>query len=229
MRRRVFWQIVILDVRASEDHGADPAIMEPTFDTKMPLNINDSDISPEDTAFPKERLGYSEMIFSLIRFEVTQTLRRLNYTPPGTCSNIKLPIPSASIADKEGWIEECHERIESKYLRHGDMREPLFWVTATVARLVMAKMWLILHHPFHNRADKGILSQETKDKLFDTSIEIIEYASMLETERTSRIWGWVFKTYGKFASNVPRKAPEKHGIREKFNKPGLVLYPTLPT
>jgi hypothetical protein len=35
MRRRLWWQICVLDARSSEDHGADPSIVPAQFDTKM--------------------------------------------------------------------------------------------------------------------------------------------------------------------------------------------------
>jgi hypothetical protein len=35
MRRRLWWQVCILDARSSEDQGCDPSIHEALFDTKM--------------------------------------------------------------------------------------------------------------------------------------------------------------------------------------------------
>lgn len=35
MRRRLWWQVCILDARSSEDHGCDPTIVEAQYDTKM--------------------------------------------------------------------------------------------------------------------------------------------------------------------------------------------------
>jgi hypothetical protein len=35
MRRRLWWQICLLDARSSEDHGCDPTVVEAQFDTKM--------------------------------------------------------------------------------------------------------------------------------------------------------------------------------------------------
>jgi hypothetical protein len=35
MRRRLWWQVCILDARSSEDHGCDPTIFEAHFDSKM--------------------------------------------------------------------------------------------------------------------------------------------------------------------------------------------------
>ncbi|PSN65272.1 hypothetical protein BS50DRAFT_575317 [Corynespora cassiicola Philippines] len=194
MRRRLWWQVCILDARASEDHGCDPTIVEAQFDTKMPLNVDDADLDPDMKDFPEERTGFTDMTFCIIRFEVANIFRRILYIPPGPnrCNEF---FANLSIADKEKWISDCHQRLEDKYLKHCDMTVPLFWVTATISRLVMSKMWLIVYHP-HQRRDGGAsLPQETKDKLFITSLENLEYSLLLETEARTMKWGWLFRTY----------------------------------
>ncbi|KAK4504211.1 hypothetical protein PRZ48_005127 [Zasmidium cellare] len=195
MRRRLWWQVCILDTRASEDHGCDPTIVEQSFDTKMPLNINDVDMSPQMKEYPPERQGCTDMSFCLLRFEVANTFRRINYIPPGPHKACTQYFSAVTLEDKERWITECHQRLEDRYLKHCDMSVPLFWVTATVARLMMSKMWLMVYHPFQ-RADGGAsLSDETKEKLFITSLENMEYSILLETEARTMKWGWLFKTY----------------------------------
>ncbi|KAK5134016.1 hypothetical protein LTR08_007021 [Meristemomyces frigidus] len=194
MRRRLWWQVCILDTRASEDHGCDPTIIEQSFDTKMPLNVNDVDIRPGMKDFPPERQGCTDISFCLIRFEVANTFRRINYIPPGPHRSNDFDT-TVTLQDKEKWITECHQRLEERYLKHCDMSVPLFWVTATVARLMMSKMWLMVYHPFQ-RHDGGVsLPSETKDKLFITSLENIEYSTLLETESRTMKWGWLFRTY----------------------------------
>jgi hypothetical protein len=44
IRRRLWWQICILDVRTAEDNDIDPLICEHHFDTQFPANINDTDL-----------------------------------------------------------------------------------------------------------------------------------------------------------------------------------------
>lgn len=117
---------------------------EQAFDTKMPLNINDEDIAPGMTKLPDERQGCTDMSFCLIRFEVANTFRRLNYIPPGEPKRCGEFFASVTLEDKERWINECHKRLEERYLRHVDMSVPLYWITATVARLMMSKMWLMM-------------------------------------------------------------------------------------
>lgn len=194
MRRRLWWQICTLDIRASEDHGTDPSIVEQSFDTKFPLNINDSDLTTDMKEPPEEHEGATEMTFDLIRYSVSTTVRRLSYAPPGP-GPCRIKSSGLTLADKEHMIEDLHQYLEKKYLRHCDTTIPLHWVTVTVARLIMAKMWLIVHHPF-SRADRGVdLPKETKDRLFTTSLEVIEFSRLLESEKTTLKWGWLFRTY----------------------------------
>lgn len=194
MRRRLWWQICSLDVRTSEDHGSDPSIVEHSFDTRFPLNIEDEDIDPDMKETPVEREGRTEMTFDLIRYTVSTTVRRLSYAPPGQgpCS---VKNASLTLEDKERLIEELHQYLESKYLKHCDTKRPLDWVSATVSRLILAKMWLIVHHPSLRDNGGAGLPQATKDRLFLTSVEVIEFSHLLETERLTQKWGWLFRTY----------------------------------
>ena len=195
MRRRLWWQVCILDTRASEDHGCDPTIIEQAFDTKLPMNINDIDITPDMKDYPPERQGCTDLSFCLIRFEVANTFRRINYIPPGPPRMCCDHFSNLTLQDKEKWITECHKRLEERYLTNCDMTVPLYWVTATVARLMMSKMWLMVYHPFQRQDGGASLPVETKDKLFITSLENIEYSLLLETESRTMKWGWLFKTY----------------------------------
>lgn len=194
MRRRLWWQICSLDVRTSEDHGSDPSIVEHSFDTRFPLNLEDEDLNPDMKETPVEREGRTEMTFDLIRYTVSTTVRRLSYAPPGhgPCS---VKNASLTLEDKEHLIEVLHQHLENKYLKHCDTKRPLDWVSATVSRLILAKMWLIVHHPALRDNGGAGLPQETKNRLFHTSVEVIEFSHLLETERLTQKWGWLFRTY----------------------------------
>ena len=194
MRRRLWWQIVALDTRASEDHGVDPSVTESSFDTKFPLNINDDDLTPEMTETPQEHDSWTEETFDLIRCTMFTSVRRMNWTPPGP-SPCRSKSSRITLEEMEKLIEELHQYLESKYLKHCDLTVPLHWVCATVTRLVLAKLWLVVHHP-HHREDRGEgLPQEVKDRMFHTSVEVIEFSHLLETERTTAKWGWLFRSY----------------------------------
>ncbi|EXK24169.1 hypothetical protein FOMG_19090 [Fusarium oxysporum f. sp. melonis 26406] len=194
MRRRLWWQVCLLDARASEDHGCDATIVEAHFDTQMPLNVNDADLSPNMTQFPGSRKGFTDMTFCLVGFELANTFRRIQHGPP--CSRNSKPSFEALDGDhKERWINECHQRMEETYLANADLTVPPVWAAATLTRLVMSKMWLMAYHPFQRLDGQPKLSQRIKDKLFLVSVESIEYANQLDNDARTRKWSWLFGTY----------------------------------
>ncbi|KAI9848572.1 MAG: hypothetical protein M1837_007241 [Sclerophora amabilis] len=193
MRRRLWWHVLILDIRSAEDHGSDPSITEGSFDTKYPLNIDDDEMSVDSEGPLKNHHGCTEMTFCLVRYEVTGAMRKLNFVPPVAAKEAS---PEATVKEKERWIEETCRSLDEKFnLKGCDMTVPLYWVTATVARLILGKMWLMLHHPFQRLHKGAPIPQETKDHLFVTSMEVIEYARLLETEPTTRKYCWLLRTY----------------------------------
>lgn len=79
MRRRLWLQLVILDHTSAELAGTTPTFMAMAseyWDTKRPLNINDLDLDPSATEYPPERVGATEMIFCLLRFEFGDFFRK---------------------------------------------------------------------------------------------------------------------------------------------------------
>ena len=64
MRRRVWWAVLNLDLRASEDQGTDLTIAHGSFDTNITLNVNDTDIEPETKKMPAMRDSMTDMSFA---------------------------------------------------------------------------------------------------------------------------------------------------------------------
>lgn len=81
MRRRLWWHICCLDCRAAENQGTTSSISDEMFDTEIPLNIDDADISPESDTFPKSKACRTDMTFCLASFEITKTMCRINHQP----------------------------------------------------------------------------------------------------------------------------------------------------
>ncbi|KAI9043284.1 putative C6 transcription factor [Aspergillus affinis] len=192
MRRRLWWHICLLDIRSSEDHGTDAQIHERIYDTRLPLNINDEDITPGMLEPPKERIGYTDMSFCLIRCDITVALRRVSYT----CPNNNFPgpprQPSPELCGK--LIKAVNDRIEEQYLKHCDMSIPIQWVCATVGRLILTKLWLVVHHPM-TRPYQGInLTNDSRESLFVTSVQVAEFSRLLAADKNTHKWNWLFAT-----------------------------------
>ncbi|KAJ5278918.1 hypothetical protein N7478_004290 [Penicillium angulare] len=192
MRRRLWWHICLMDIRSSEDHGTDPLIHESMYDARVPLNVNDDDIYPEMTEAPVEKEGCTDMTFCLIRCEITSALRRANYTCPGSRFRMGESAPSTERCER--MIEIISNRVEERYIKHCDMDIPIHWAAATVGRLILAKLWLIVHHPMTRKDRATNVSQATRESLFLTAIEVLEFGRLLEADPKTAKWGWLFRT-----------------------------------
>lgn len=188
MRRRLWWHIVIVDARTAEDHGTDPMINEWMYDTRMPLHINDDDISPEMKTFPPERAAFTDMTFTMIRCHVSRNYRHLILFPGGKKS------VAPTLEDRKKTVECLHNTLNEKYVKYCDMQEPLQWACATTARLVVAKLWLVVHHPMIKN-NLTSLSVEDRNRILLTSIEVIEFTRLMETSESTRRWSWLFGSY----------------------------------
>ncbi|KAI1455343.1 fungal-specific transcription factor domain-containing protein [Annulohypoxylon moriforme] len=196
MRRRVWWALCAVDVRASEDQGTDLTITQGSFDTRFPLNINDSDIDPETKETPKEREGLTDMTFSIVfsgQINVTQKLMALS-----------LKDGTSRLEEQSRLLNELDIQLERTYLQYShDTDNVSYWVSVTITRLLIAKMSLIIYFPvFFCPHEENSDSETLRAKLFIAAIEVAEYNHALNAERACRNWRWLFQTYTHWYSIV---------------------------
>lgn len=70
----------------------------------------------------------------------------------------------------------------------------LLRVASTVGKLILAKMWLFVHRPRLLSENNTQAVRDLKDKVFLTSVEVVESSTLLEKEQSTRHWAWLFKT-----------------------------------
>lgn len=197
MRRRLFWALCILDLRSAEDQGTDLSILERTYDTELPLNINDSDISEDTTELPQARQGATDMTFSLLRYEICAQARRL-YVVSSAFSQPNCARDAAiSLEERESMVKAIYENIEEKYFKDASTtRNAMLWTAANIARVIVAKMTLVIYQPMLFPGPDGeILSDEIRERIFTAATEIFEYNHQLNSDPRSRQWKWLFQTY----------------------------------
>lgn len=188
VRRRLWWHICILDVRSAEDYGMDPIIHDEDYDTRLFLNVNDEDLTQEMSDPPAERVGMTDVTFSLMRSEVVIAYRQVMYTPLRTRVIPKL-------GQRLNLVKSLNDRLQALIIRHCDMSIPIHWLTATLGRLIVAKLWLIVHHPLINDERPTMMPHVVRDQMLRRSVEMIEFSHLLETNEETTCWGWLFNSY----------------------------------
>ena len=123
MRRRLWWNMMVLDFSAAELCGSELAPTVTVGDAKPPLYIDDADISPDSKELPPERTdGPSEMMFPAIRnmfighfrnnvVRFAKTLGLSWDTPPGD------PGLEEAIKRMAVFREHMRAMVEERFLR----------------------------------------------------------------------------------------------------------------
>jgi Fungal specific transcription factor domain len=197
MRRRLWSQILIMDSRSAQLSGA--AIDAQLFlfwDTKRPLNVNDSDLSQTMRELPVEHEGVTEMLFCSIRFAIGDCMRQLKKleksAEPG----------GASIDQLDKAIEEMENRLEKRFLKKCDPSIPLHLLATYLVRSSICSMRLSARHP-RQFLDKGArLRQDEKDMLFALGLQVIVYDNLAYTTKSLEGYLWHVVLYFGFEAFI---------------------------
>jgi len=186
MRRRIWWGLCMLDSRASEDQGMDYTVTHGSFDTKLPLNINDADIDPATTQIPAEREGLTDMSIPLVWMEIGGLARQMMVQKES----------KPSIEEQGRLLNEMFQKLDRRYLQYSsESGNTTYWVTVVCARLVMAKMTLLIYLPLLFSSPSEQFSSKVKNDLLIAAIETAEYNHALNAEQACRRWRWIYQTY----------------------------------
>ncbi|KAF4444796.1 hypothetical protein F53441_11054 [Fusarium austroafricanum] len=195
MRRRLWWAIVALDIRSSEEMGSDLIIGDDSFDTQLPSNINDADIDPSFTEFPTPRQGRTDSAVCLSRYEIQALVRGL-FAAIAQMRPVDPKEIEKSLEERERMLVEVYDRMEDKFLKHLIREDdPIFWVASLISRIMMAKIGLIIYQPVLFPGTGSEVSHELRSRLWQSCIEIVEYTHILNIDPSCRQWRWLFKTY----------------------------------
>ena len=185
-RRRLWWQLWYLDVRASEDHRSDSNARALKFDTKLPLNINDSDLHSNSLEILQDSEGLTDTTFSVIRYQIATANRKIASRADS----------HESLAEKERALNECFQSIEAKYLRYCEgSTDTLYWLVENVTRMVIDKSWFMLYHSPTWLQGKATMSRELQDRLLVIAIQIIERTQEMENDSRASKWIWLSHNY----------------------------------
>jgi hypothetical protein len=186
MRRRLWWQICFIDSRSEDMQVSKYKLSEGMFDTEIPANTDDANLDPGMSKPPAVAERWTDMTVFLIRCEVWKLSRRLQSV---TAASYALP---PDIDERLELFQQSQARIEDTYLKHLNPNQPLHSFVATITRLFLTKVDLILHTKQHSaRATEPQPADTSKsDKVFMSSLSIIECTYALQNELGWSGWGW---------------------------------------
>jgi len=186
MRRRLWWQICFIDSRSEDVQVSEYKLSEGMFDTEIPANADDAHLDPGMSKPPVIAERWTDMTVFLIRCEVWKLSRRLQSV---TAASYALP---PDIDERLELFQQSQARIEDTYLKYLNPNQPPHSFVATSTRLFLIKVDLILYTKQQSARATEPEPADTlqSDKVFMSTLSIIEYTYALQSEPAWSGWSW---------------------------------------
>ncbi|KAJ8129437.1 hypothetical protein O1611_g4192 [Lasiodiplodia mahajangana] len=197
MRRRIWHHICLLDHRSTEYHGYEPTVTDETdSDTRWPLNVNDSDISPDMTELPHERDGATEMILVQVRchaLRISRQMARASRSP----FHVRVQL-----------LDE-HDKFVEKYVTCCDPAQPLHYIASQISHIAAKRVRVVAYYvelvsrkrkgeansPHTSNATIEPDNKTLREQIFTNSIEILKRTCDLMNDPRLERWAWHSHTY----------------------------------
>ncbi|KAF1848767.1 uncharacterized protein K460DRAFT_384787 [Cucurbitaria berberidis CBS 394.84] len=188
VRRRLWWQIMLLEGFSQKLAGTGASSSTLMNDVKMPSNINDSDLFPGMRETPKEHEGATEMMFFLIRCSVGQFLKHsadTHATFDGVWHRVTTSAVNSAIKDKA--IDELEALFHRKYLRYCDPSITWHLMCTHLGKAIIFMMRFMAHSTEYYSAG---MAQQEKEVLFDLALQVCASQNLAYTMKEMQGFMW---------------------------------------
>lgn len=199
MRRRLWWALVLFDTRVCETSNHQTVTLEPTWDCKIPLNVNDSDLRLEMKDPPAFQGATTDAMFAVVRSKLGDFVRHntlhLDITNP-----VLKQIARGCGGDSSSGVTDIsrlEEEIEDQYLKSCDPENPLHFMTIWTTRAQLAK-WRLLEHCL-SYSDTSVARTETqRDIATSYALRVLQCDTKIMASPISRGFVWLQHLYFPF-------------------------------
>lgn len=141
-RRRLWWQLMVLDIRAAEDRGTGTIIARGSYDTRLPHNLDDDEFGPDTTTPLRDRTGPSDITFGLF-----------------TAQSSGMTLWSSHAPHDAGSRDETIRRVrqlEAQFVKGADPAHFGSYISSVIVRIIVLRVWLGMRYPLRPRGGDGL-------------------------------------------------------------------------
>lgn len=189
VRRLIWHQLCFLDIRTCEAQGPKPAIRREDYDTKLPLNCNEEELTATAGAPPPEPSDvWTTNTLSLIRFEINEMMRAV------WADRRRLETRRITLTAVLTKIENFRRRMTEKYDHILDISVPIQRYARCIINLLTCRLHIMVLHPYYANASNP-MPPRLSHLLITSGIMVIELAIQLETNPVFQDWAWYLGAY----------------------------------
>lgn len=189
VRRMIWYQLCFLDIRTCEAQGPRPGIRNDEFDTRMPVNINDAELSllaAPDSPSPDPVDYWTDMTLSLIRMECVELHRQIWVDRP------RLEKKQTNLTTVLGKIETTKRSLREKYLSPSagyNEAIPMHRAGRLMSVVMITRAQAMVLHRYHNSVMYTV-PDRLREIIITSGIECLEASVQLETDPALALWSW---------------------------------------
>ncbi|KAL2180405.1 uncharacterized protein P884DRAFT_315841 [Thermothelomyces heterothallicus CBS 202.75] len=187
----VMYLLCFLDIRTCEAQGPKPAIRREDYDTRMPVNCDEDQLTLHSTAWPEPAEAWTPVLLSILRFEINEMMRNI------WTDRRKLEMGKTTLMAMITRVENFRKRMLEKYSRMLDDKVPVQKYAKLVVELLLFRLHVMVLHPFHSNTANP-LPPKLDGLLVTSGILIIEIAIRLESNPMFRAWAWYLGAYQQY-------------------------------
>lgn len=192
MMRRLWAQLIVLDLRSAEDRGVQPAVSHSQYDTAPPANINDEDFGPDTSIPPDPRKGLTEMTYSLCSLGVAKLAYSVSCGP--------IASKSEDIECMMGEISSGIQDLEVRFPSHGSFhvgneRNLHSRGSHLLVQLMTFKLWLYLHYPVYARFRAFRATPRETARIFTLAVSTLFLLDEFAGDPTLARFTWFFSMF----------------------------------
>ncbi|KAM0328758.1 hypothetical protein ACHAQA_005171 [Verticillium albo-atrum] len=206
-RRRVWWQILMLDSKFALVSGFNDTLLPWGWDTKVPQNVNDADLFPGSTEPLQLREGPTEMVFCILLYEIGKFISQNRLpdfeevvllgqgTEPGTPSHDSI---QASLDKYNTMIDELEARLISIEQRYLDVSAGPIHITASRLRPMILEKIRHMLIPMRDTPEWGTEVFNVQDNIFRISLFHQEHNLEFYELQDNQSYVWFYKLHFQF-------------------------------
>lgn len=198
MRRRLWWALVLFDARIGELSELKTSTLNPTWDCKPPMNINDSELWAEMKEPPVSHGKATECVFAVVRAEMGDFVRHspfyLEFLNP-VLKNLARELPNG------GNVGTMERKLDDRYFKFCDENNPLQLMTVMAVRTQISKCHLL--EGYAKYLDSATPPTEAEsDKLVAHAIRMLDSDTRAISSPLTRGFIWLLRLYFPFPAYI---------------------------
>ncbi|RAQ51655.1 C6 transcription factor [Aspergillus flavus] len=188
LRRRLWWHIITADKRVAEDHGLVGGF-ETISNTKLPLNVDDSDLNPQLKTPPAAKETWTEMTMFLITAEASKVFARIH--------RVSLQSqPGKDVHDESRkLVADFDTRLSRTYLKYCDQNVPAQKATFLLGRLLLCKAKALVQIQSLNGLSAEQSAKHINEETLSYACEGLECGSEMLTDEVLKSYSWLSSSY----------------------------------